>query len=238
MIYLLYGSNTTKAREKMREILASQLKKNPDASYFKFEPDTWDGDKFSELLSGRGLFQKKLIVILDGLLSDAEQSEVILKSIKSLADSENIFVLVEGALTKEIVKKIEKVAEKVQVFEGAKIEKKEKFKIFSLTDALGERDKKRLWVLFQKALRSDAVPEQIHGILFWQIKAMLVASQSRSANESGLNPFVFSKSQRFAKNFTEEDLKKLSSDLVRIYHDSHRGISDFDSALERFVLTI
>lgn len=239
MIYLIYGSNFTRTREKMREILATQLKKDPDASYFRFEIDTWEPSRLEELIASKGLFQKKLVVILDNLLADKEVSKEILENIKSLAESENIFVFIESTLTKEVIKKMERVALKVQCFDDEEVaEKEEKFKIFTLADAFGAKDKKKLWILYQKALRSYIAHEQIHGILFWQVKAMLMSLQAKSAKESGLNPYVYSKSLRFAKNYTEDELKKLSTELVRTYHESRRGIIDFESALERFVLSI
>jgi len=67
---------------------------------------------------------------------------------------------------------------------------------------------------------------------------MIVARLSKDANESGLKPYVFQKSKSFAQNYSEDEMKKMSSSLVSIYHDSRRGIHDFDIALERFILSL
>jgi hypothetical protein len=93
-------------------------------------------------------------------------------------------------------------------------------------------------LLYQQAVRHDVVPEELHGILFWQVKSMLLATLSKDAKESGLNPFVYSKAKNYAKNFTLDELKKISSQLVAIYHQAHRGEVDFDLALEKFFLSI
>ena len=163
--------------------------------------------------------------------------------IKDIAESPNAFVFLEGKVDKATVGKIEKKAEKVQEFksagnEGKTKESKEKFNTFSLADVFGRRDKKNLWVLYQQALLQNVAPEEINGVLFWQLKSMLVAYKSKSVQESGLSPYVFQKSKSFARNYSEEEMKKMSSALVSVYHDSRRGIHDFEIALERFILDI
>ena len=155
-----------------------------------------------------------------------------------IAESPNVFIVLEGDVDKKTLLAITDVAEKVQLFENKEGKKKPEFNIFSLTDAFGRRDKKNLWVLYQKAVASGAVPEEIHGILFWQLKSMLLAVTAKTAGEAGVAPFVFTKAKSFLKNYTPEELKTLSSKLVHMYHDAHRGIHDFEIALERLILTL
>jgi len=247
MIYLLHGNNFTKVRGKLREIISFQLKKDPEATYFKIEPDTWDEEKIKEIILSAGLFQKKYIIVLDGLLADKTISENLLEMTGDLAKSQNIFIFIEEELTKEAQKKLGKKAEKSQEFFletefprelGNSVSKDREFKIFSLADALGRREKEKLWILFHRALFSGNAVEQIHGILFWQVKSMLVARKAGSAGASALNPFVYKKSLGFLRNFKEGELESISSQLVRIYHDSHRGITDFGVALEKWILGI
>ena len=107
--------------------------------------------------------------------------------------------------------------------------------MFSLTDALGNRDKKKLWTLYQKAIRTNAVPEELHGILFWQVKTMLLVSQKETKD---LKPFAVSKAKKFIQNYSEEELQKLARNLVELYHDTRRGFVEFPIALEQFILSI
>lgn len=192
-----------------------------------------------ELLGGQGLFHNKMIVQMDGLLKNKEIKETIVDNLKEMKESENVFIFIEEELDKITLGKFEKKAEKVQEFEpDVPKETEGKFKIFSLTKALGRRDKKQLWILYSQAKRAGVSDEEIHGILFWQIKAMLLASKTKSAKEAGLNPFVYSKSSGFLKNFSENEVQKISSDLVTIYHEARRGRYELFSALEKFVLSI
>jgi len=124
--------------------------------------------------------------------------------------------------------------EQVESFSG---EKKDNT-FFALADALGARDKKKLWLLLRNALDHDSVPEELHGILFWQAKSLALAAQTASAGEAGLNPFVYGKAKRFLVNFKQNEIEKMLSKLVWMYHEAHRGRVDFSIELEKFVLDI
>lgn len=238
MLYFFYGSDTDKAREKANALIENLRKKKPDAEVFRLDAERANGVQFDELIHGQGLFNRSYIVYLASLFENEEAKAIFTDKLAEIAQSPNIFISVERKADKKTLLSVADAAEKVQLFEKKEDKKKTDFNIFSLTDAFGRRDKKNLWVLLQKAVASGAVPEEIHGILFWQLKSMLLASEARSAGEAGVAPFVFTKSRNFLKNYSVEELKELSSALVSLYHDSHRGIHDFEIALERFVLTL
>lgn len=243
MFYFLYGEDKDKARKKAHELIDSLTKKRPNASFFKVDSENFSLGKLEEFIGGQGLFESKQIVFLDNLVGDKEIKEEVLSKIKEIKESPNAFVFLEGKVDKATLGEMEKSAEKVQEFKLASSaasakESKEKFNVFSLVDFFGRRDKKNLWALYQEAISQGVAPEEINGVLFWQLKSMIVASKSKNINESGLSPYVFQKSKNYARNYSEEEMKKMSSALVSVYHDSRRGIHDFDIALERFILGI
>lgn len=238
MLYVLHGSDIEKGKDKLRELAQNLQSKKPDASFFRIDDESFDTSQLSELMEGQGLFENKYIVVFDRVFANAEAKEVVLKNLVSIADSQNIFILFEGKLDKKTITRLEKRAEKIQVFEGKEKEKKEDFNIFALTDALGRRDRKNLWVLYRKAKQKGIPDEEIHGILFWQVKSMLLADGAKNSDDAGLNPFVYRKSLQFLKNYTEAEVKKLSSSLVSLSHDARRGLHEFDIALERFILGV
>lgn len=219
MLYFLYGTDTDKARAKARELLETLQKKKPDAAVFRIEPEKWGEIHVEELIGGQGLFEKKLLIFADRLFENEEAKEAIEKNLEDIAKSDNIFIFLEQKVAKPLLLEITEVAEKVQLFESKEGKKKPDFNIFSLTDAFGRRDKKKLWVLYRKAVQEDFAPEQINGLLFWKVKEMLTARYQN-------------------RYWTTDELHTLSSTLVRLYHDAHRGVHDFEIALERFVLTI
>lgn len=241
MIHLFYGENTIQAREELHAFLDTLFAKHPDAPLFEMNAESWSEEKFNELLASRGLFEGGSVVVLDSLLEHMDAEGIILERLKEMKDSTNIFIIIERRLTKIIAERITKKAETTREFQesaGGKVAKKIEFDRFAITDALGRRSKKDTWVILQRAFDAGGVPEEIHGILFWQVKSMILASSSKTAGEAGLNPFVFRKALSFSKNFTEDELKNLSSRLVSIYHDARRGGDELSIALEKFALSI
>lgn len=230
MIYVFHGSKTL---DKFNKLIENLLKKKPDASIFKINSESYSPDSLQELIQGQGLFEKKYVVSLNGLL----QEEEILSNLKEIAESENIFVFWEESIDKKTLKKLEKYSEKISGIEDIK-EKKETFNMFSFSDSLGKRDKKQLWILYQRALQQSVRPEEIHGIFVWQAKSMILASSTDSAKEANMKEFPYNKAKGYAKNFTKEELQSLLRRLVSIYHDSRRGIHEFDVAMEKFVLEV
>ena len=238
MLYFFYGSDTDTARAKARALADALRKKKPDAELFRTDAENWSEARLQELIAGQGLFNNSYIVEVVQLFENKEAKEVFIDRLEEIAASPNVFIVLEGGVDRKTLLELTEVAEKIQLFDKLKAKEPEGFNIFSLSDAFGRRDKKKLWVLYQKAVASGAVPEEIHGILFWQLKSMLVAASGADAKETGLAPFVFTKAKSFLKNYSAPELHALSSKLVRLYHDAHRGIHDFEFALERFVLTL
>jgi len=67
---------------------------------------------------------------------------------------------------------------------------------------------------------------------------MVLARNAGGAAETGLNPFVFSKSKKYASNFSEHELSGLLQSLITIYHDAHRGMLDAELSIEKLMLRI
>jgi len=244
MIYLLHGADTDKSRAKMHQLADSLKKKKPDAAYFKMDAEHWNQAELEEYCGGQGLFENKFIIVLDHLLDNEEIAPVLLEQIEVIAESPNIFIVLEGKLDKDTLKKVEKHTEKVQEFDEstaqkfAKAKLKERFNVFSLAEALGKRDRKNLWVLYRRALLENISPEEIHGTLFWQAKSIALARQAKSAKEAGMKDFPFSRAKTYANNFSEQESSDLLNRLIHISHDSRRGLSDISLALEEFSLTV
>lgn len=238
MLYVIHGTDLERAREKAHELFLALKKKKPDASAGTITSEEISLDRLDELTQTQGLFENKQIIFMDRTLENKDIREVMLEKLDALKESPNIFILFEGKLTKEVLKKLEKRAEKITEYEATEEKKKDGGSFFHLADALGSRDKKNLWVGIREALDHDAVPEEIHGILFWQAKSLSLASQTASAGEAGLNPFVYGKAKRYVSNFKDGEIHTMLSKLVSMYHDAHRGKVDFEIELEKFALDI
>ncbi len=250
MLYLIYGDDTKKSREKLKSLLKSLFLKKPNAGFFKLDIDNFDEIKLDEFIKSQGLFEQRYIVQLDCLFENKEFSKLLINKLEDLQKSENIFICIETKILKPVLKKIEKYATQIQEFSlkkgigGRTFSTKDggfktdDFNIFDLATCFGNRNKKDLWVLYQKTKIKNIPPEEVSGIIFWQLKVMFQVLGSQNANQAKLKPFVFNKAKSYLKNYSEEELKQISSDLVSIYHEARRGGLEFDLALEKFILEL
>lgn len=235
MLYVFYGENGERAQGKFRAAIDSFFKKHPDAGLFEFDAELWDRGAVEELLAAQGLFGTPTVATLSRVLENEEARDFVLSHLPDLKRSANAFFMLEGKLLKAAAQKITKHAELAEECAGG-VKASEKQNPFALADAVGKRNKKDAWLSLVRALAEGKPPEEIHGMLFWQVKAMILAASSRDAVHAGLNPFVFQKAESSARNFTEEELKKLAGKLTTLYHDARRGGDELPIALEKFVL--
>jgi hypothetical protein len=112
------------------------------------------------------------------------------------------------------------------------------FNIFSLTDAIGARKKRDAWVLYHKALASGMVPEEVFFKLVWQVKTMLLAQMTKTAEEAEMKSFPYSKAKGFLRNFKPGELESFSENLVKGYHQARRGDGEIETLVEKTLLKL
>lgn len=237
MLYLIYGKDTVKSRKKLHELLDFAKKKRPDAEVFKLTSENWSEGKLDELLSSQGLFDQKYTVVLDGLFEKKDIKSFVLEKLEDMSVSEQLFFMIEPGVDAPTLKKIEKYAKQVQVFE-LREEKKEDKNIFSVANGLVERDRNKLWVTYLDFIENGFVPEEIHGIFFWQVKNMILAGKSKSQKESGLSPYAYTNALRGSRSYKTEELSKMSGELVQMTHRVRSGKGELGVMLEKWVLSI
>ncbi len=218
MLYLF--NNLEKLQQQVEKFKA----KNPAGSVHKFDSENFlaEQEKLEELLaSDNGLFGEQNLIILANL------AELDLAKLNKEEKE-------------ELTEKVKNSATKVLWFER-EVKKldfnKSGFNIFTITDALGERDRGELWLASQQALKAGISSEEIFWKLVWQVKNMLLISAGGEIKS--LKPFVVQKAKQFSGNFSRPELANLSSNLVRLWHETKREESrDFGLELEHFLLTI
>ncbi|MCI5051252.1 MAG: hypothetical protein MRY57_03010, partial [Candidatus Pacebacteria bacterium] len=225
MLYLLHGKSEER-KEYIRN-LVQELSLVPQHIY---DNDIQNTDIEKLVSVQTGLFGDKELYIIHDLARAVD----IKKILPEYSESENIFIFSEATVTKPITKNFESNNATIQDFGKEEKIKKQEFNMFSLTDALGARDKKNLWLLFQQAVKKGS-PEEIHGILFWQIKNLALVKNS-SVNP-GMNPFVYKKNLAYAQKFTVEEIHRMSKDFVYMFHNRDT-YSTLDIDLEKFILSL
>ena len=230
----------------MQSSISSFFVKNKDSNVFRISEENFDENSFLEYLGNQSLFGNKFLISADGIFRNKEASDFVLEKIKDISASPNIFIFLEENLKKEQLEILKENSEKVFIFdlsEADKENKKKGFNIFSICDALGEKDKKKLWIVFNQALKEDVSPEEIYWKLVWEVKNLLLAKIAvrkgeRAIEKLEISSYVLKKSKQYAVKFTEEELENLYSSLVCLYHNARRGVEEFDLALESFILKL
>lgn len=228
-------------RKEAHVFLDGLLGKNPEANIERVYQEEFKGDKLDEFVLSRGLFGEPRIIIMEGILGEDITTAPVLKKIREIALSPNTFVFLEDDINTETINILKENAEKIFYFKNETDKKgTREFNVFSVTDAFGRRDRKSAWILYQKAVLAGASPEELHSMLFWQIKNILLAKKwsDGGASLAGMKPFVFNKAKSFARNFSEKEIMELSSKFIDVYHKSRKGLVSFDEALEKLILEI
>lgn len=236
MLHFIYGPKEF-SKSELKKAKENLLKGYPDIMFFQFDPESASSISIDDLAQGRGLFEEALGVELDGIFgvdAFAGEEKEVLEKIKT---SENTFFVLEEKLPKKTLDLIKKYADKVSEGKAAPDPKKD-FSAFSLADALGERNKQRLWILFRESVARNYSLEELHGILFWQVKMILLAHKTTSAPEAGVKDFPYSKAKRFTKNFTLKESEELLSKLTSALIDSRENNLSLEHGIERVVLSL
>ena len=238
MLYSFHGSDISKSSDKARSLVNSLRLKKPDAAFIEINPNNWSPSVIEENLGGQGLFSSKYIILLNQLFEEEEIGEKLVEFLPALQESDNIFIVNEGKVKAELKKAFQKQAEKVVVSEKTETKKNfgQEFNIFSLGDAIGAKDRFKAWSIYREAIQKGLEPENIVGTIFWQLKSIALASKAKSASEAGLNPFVYSKSKKYAANYSAQELNNLLKEVVVLYHDGHRGLVDMELGAEKMML--
>lgn len=236
MLYFLYGNRHFIKKESVH-IKSALIAKRPDAvslSYDSASPEAFDLD---ELVSGQGLFQSRSIVELDNMFSSGfftDEKEAVQK----IKNSENIFLVLEEKLLKKSFELLKKNAERTSEDKTIAHKEKKDFSAFSLADALSTRNKKTLWTLFREAIQRGYKVEELHGILFWQMKTIVLAYKTTSAEEAGIKQYPFSKAASAKRNFTEKEAEAFLHLLSQAIIEGRGKGGSLEHSVERFILSL
>ncbi len=225
MLYLLHGNKNAR-----KEAITKKAKILGITPVHIRSDDLAEKDIHEIAVTQTGLFSDQEMYIIHDLARTLDLDNLL----PEYSGSENHFVFSEESITKPVTKKFEKYNAVIKDFGKEIKEKKQEFNMFSLTDALGARDRKNLWLLFQQA-REQGSPEEIHGILFWQVKNLALVKTS--SENPGMNAFVYKKTLGFADKFSLEEIQNMSRLLVHMFHNRD-SYSTLDIDLEKFIMEI
>lgn len=120
---------------------------------------------------------------------------------------------------------------------GAVPPKKESvFNVWSLTDAVLARDKKTAWLLYREAIERGTAPEELSGMVWWQVKSMLLVA--REGKPKDMKPYTLSKIQRSLGKYTTKEIEHLTQQVIRAIHEPRKGNGSAEAWMERVLLSL
>lgn len=227
MIYILHGNNLNKRAKELNNTKSLYEKSH---EHHQLDLSTDNLDSLKELVFQTGLFATKKYITLRQLLTLKISPEELNEILRYANQNNHILVIIEDKLTKTIKDKIKIEANYIDCEQE---KNQSNFNLFSLTEALGERNKKKLWILYYAAIAKKTDPEEIWNILWWQLKTLNQISANNGQNPN-LKPFVYNKSKRYLSNY-QKDIKKVTLSFLKSQANARQG-SDLKDELELFIL--
>ena len=228
MLYILLGSDVVKAK-------ARAMKLAEGSELVRFGEG---GELFTSVLryrSARGLFAPKTTLLLDRPLEDADGKLLLAEHAKDLAEGDALVIIIQPEISPQVLKNLRTNAE-VEEFDYKEQLIKPAPNAFALTDAFAIGDRKNSWIVYRRLIESGSAPEQIHGTLTSQARAMVLASKTKTVVGTGIHPFVYSKAKKAASRLGEAGCEEISRELVRMVHQSRMGGGNLGDLLEAFLL--
>ena len=230
MLKVFYGTDRTAVRD-----AALKESETLGVSPTIIEDITYVTGAVGSAVGAASLFGGTECFVLDTPSGDEDFETEVLQNLKELAESQNIFIVLESALLADAKKKYGKHATTIEEFAATK---SERFNSFAIAEALAKKDKKNMWVLLNQAQAAGLRNEEIIGMLWWQLKALRLAKLTRTPEEAGMKDFPYKKATQSLRNFKDGEVEQLSHSLLELYHLAHQGKRDMDLALEEWVLKV
>jgi DNA polymerase III delta subunit len=233
MYLVFWGDDRLAIKNAVDDYLISHDIPSQQITYL--EAGEYQSGSISSLVGAGSLFGGREVIVLDTPSENVDFKSEVKTQLPDLAESANLFIIIETKLLAEDKKTYSKWAQKITEF---KKPSEAKFNPFKLAEALANKDKKSLWTLLQEAKLAGLREEELVGILWWQLKTIRLASVTSSAQEAGMKDYPYNKAKQALRNIPIKRADQLSKSLLKVYHDGHAGLREMDLGLERWVLEI
>ena len=237
MMYLFYGSDTDKVRRKAFEWVAAARKKEPNLTYVRLAREDMSASALLEAATSNSLFAKRTLTLLDdpytparggsasggNVEEESEENQVATTSVLDdyldmLAESDNAIVILAPRLAAARAKKLAAKATKIYEFsEHARLPAGRQGFNSGLVNALGAKNREKLWLEIVCALRAGDAPEMLHGLLHWKARDLM---------------------EKGSRAWSPAEARALSLALISLLQTSRRKGFDLSESLERFALSV
>ena len=232
MMYLFYGNDEQKVRERAFAWVAAARKKEPNLAYVRLARDELSSASLEEVAASGGLFVSRLLILIDDPfpirgdpsyktegddIAETSSTSVLDEHLDALADSDNAIVILAPKLPAAKAKKLAAKAKITYTFDKSAASEAGRGFNSALVNALATRSREKLWLEVIRALRAGDPPEMLHGLLHWKARDIL---------------------EKGGPKWSQPEARTLSLILISLLMDSRRKGLDLSQSLERFALSL
>ncbi len=234
MLSVYFGTDGIASRSAgLRDIELRQLN---GARIERVEIEAFSETFLAEIIGTVSLFGDAIVYVFDTPSDSVEVWDCIIAAATEIVAANNTVIVLERNLLAPVKKKLGSAGAELHEFTAET--KAQAFDIFKIAEALSQKDKKNLWMLYVTAANQGVSAEELIGILWWQLKALRLALVTATATEAGMKDFPYNKAKKALRNFKNGEIDALSRSLLAVYHDGHGGVRDINLALEEWVLRV
>lgn len=233
MLTILVGQNTDARLKHLQGILDKERALGADILIYN--DVNFNQDEVLISAQSVSLFEKKNIFVISNVCENPETRDLLEKIVNEIIESSEKFILSERNLLAPFLKKVSKKSEIIR-FDEKEEEKKQDSNIFALTDAYSERKRSHTWAIYRSLISSGVDVYDIHSKILWVIKNLIIVKRVSSVSNSGLHPYVFSKTKKSAEKFSLEKLQDDLIKLVQMLNENSFSPDILEAKLEVFIL--
>lgn len=229
MLHIIFGNQ--------RDRLLQELTNRMDGdTYEVIDQESFDEERIMQTLKSENLFEKKSEQFaLYGITAFPEGKEWFLENASALNESAHRYVLVEDVFPAPLRKKMDTLGISYNEYRVSH-KKGDDFDMFQFGNTFAARDKKRLWILLHEAYAVGKDAQDVHNILWWQIKNMNLVMVSK--DNPGLHPFVYQKTKQSLSKYSPEELQGYMKQYLTMFHEARLGKQSLEDALEHYIISL
>ncbi len=234
MLTVLVGQHVDARAKRLEIILAGE--REDGADIVVYNDVNFNKEEIIFSAQSVSLFGKKNTFVLSGIYDNTDIRPYLENILSELSDSSEHFIISEKSLLAPFLKKVTNLGAKIEKFDDGKVDKKETFNVFALTDSYCDKKRSMTWAIYRVGISAGLDAYELHGKIFWAVKNMILTKKTVTAVEAGLHPFVYAKTKKSAEKFTLEELQKSLIALTVLFHENMFGGINMETSLETFIL--
>jgi hypothetical protein len=218
MIYLFHGSDVGKVRRYAFEWIAVARAKEPNLAYARLSSDELTANALGDATISGGLFIKRVLILIDDPFQKEDSAILLEEHLNALADSDNAIIIIAPKLTAAKAKKISAKAKVEYKYDTPAAHEAARGFNSNLVNALATRNREKLWLEINRALRAGDAPEMLHGLLHWKARDLM---------------------EKGSRVWNQNESRQLSLSLIALLQKSRSSDGlELSECLEKFALSI